>query len=222
MTVAVLFDVDGTLLELDVDIDRVRRDLASMFGHRGYRETFRPVLLRIAQAARQVTGDEREVREWIARGYAAIDAAELDAAARARARPGAAAALEAIHGRGFPTGLITDNGRACLGIAFESCGLGALSQFRTVVSRDDVEHAKPDPAGVIAAAAALLPDGGTLWLVGDSPRDVAAGRKARPDLAGIEVRIAAVAGGRGDPAELEAAGADAMVASIDEIVELIG
>src|SRR5207253_9962040 len=55
----------------------------------------------------------------------------------------------------------------------------SLHDALPIFTRDDVPVAKPDPAGVRAAAAALgLADP---WLVGDHPKDIEAGRAARSE-----------------------------------------
>jgi phosphoglycolate phosphatase-like HAD superfamily hydrolase len=60
-----------------------------------------------------------------------------------------------------------------------------------------------------------------MWFVGDSPRDVAAGRRARELLDGVELRLVAITGGRGTPDDLAAAGADAAISALAEILELL-
>ena len=49
----VLFDLDGTLLELDVDIEAVRMALAALFAPHGVTGPFRPILARIDAAAEE-------------------------------------------------------------------------------------------------------------------------------------------------------------------------
>jgi len=214
---AVLFDLDGTLLDLEVDIVGARAGLAQLFGPLGFEQEFRPVLLRIREAAHQVAGNDAQRDELMARGRAIVDAAEADGAHRARARPGAADTLRELTGRGLPLGIVTDNGRRCVGGALAAAGLGAPNDFTVIVTRDEVQIAKPDPEGVLAAALALLPEGGTLWFIGDSPRDAAAGRRSRAQQTNIEVRIAGVQGGRGSADELEAAGAEIVLESVADV-----
>lgn len=170
--VAVAFDLDGTLLSLPVDIAAVRRAIADACGGAIAPEEMRPVLARIDELAARGLADRAALR-------ALVDAGELAAAARATAVPGAAETLAALGARGVPLGLVTNNGRACVAGALATAGLGALDAFAAVITRDDVALPKPDPEGVMRAARALLPDGGTLCYVGDSPLDEQAARAAR-------------------------------------------
>lgn len=217
---AALFDMDGTLLWLEVDIEPVRAALSELFAPAGFRERFSPILPTIERAAAAVGRSDSERRAWVRRGRGLIDAAEVQAAGRARPMPGAVAACGRLAGA-IPCGLVTDNGRACVGAALRGAGFSD-QQFEQVVTRDDVARSKPDPEGIVRAARALLPDGGTALWVGDSPRDVVAGHAARDVLrAGstpVELDIVAVRGGRGADADLRAAAPDRLAERLDDAV----
>jgi phosphoglycolate phosphatase-like HAD superfamily hydrolase len=219
---AVLFDLDGTLLWLAVDIERVRRELSGLFAPRGFDGRFAPVLPSIEEAARTVAGSEAERRALVRQGRGLLDAAELTAARSSRARGGAGPLLAELAARGIEWGVITDNGAACAAPALATAGLAPPAVPRVVVTRDDVDRPKPDPGGVARAARGLLPAGGLLWLVGDHPRDVAAAIAARPLLDGVDVRAAALLGGRGAADALRAAGADTVIGDLHEVAGLLG
>jgi phosphoglycolate phosphatase-like HAD superfamily hydrolase len=184
---AVVFDMDGTLLRLQVDIEEVRLRLAALFAPRGVTAPFRPILRRIHEAAAEA-GDPALARA----GLAILDEAEARGAARAEAREGAGELIAALRARGVRLGLVTDNGRACVQPALAAAGLPA-GAFEAIATRDDVPAPKPDPAGVVAVARAL---GGAAWYVGDHAKDVQAGRAAAALVPGL--RVAFVRGGLGD------------------------
>jgi phosphoglycolate phosphatase-like HAD superfamily hydrolase len=215
---AVLFDLDATLLDLPVDIEPARRLAEALFRARGWSRPLRPILPAITEAAAAVTSDPDERRRLIAEARAFIDRAEVLAAARAMARPGAAEAVSALAGQGRALGIVTDNGRACIDPALARTGLGRVP-WRVVVTRDEVHRSKPDPGGIEQAAAALLPDGGPLWVVGDSPRDMQAAVAAA--VAGVVIHPIGITGGRGDRAALVAAGATEVVDRLAAVVDLI-
>src|SRR6266568_1777266 len=123
---AVIFDMDGTLLRLDVDIEEVRTRLGALFAPRGVTRPFRPIVRRIRAAAREV-GDPALERA----GLDLLDDWELRAAAGARARPGAAAVVAALAARGDALGLVTDCGRACVFPALAAAGIPA--RFAAIV-----------------------------------------------------------------------------------------
>ena len=95
MSRAFLFDLDGTLVDLDVDIEPVRCELAAMFGPLGYSAGFSPILARIDEAASAVSSTPAELAVHKRAALALIDRAEVAAAASARACPGAADVLAA-------------------------------------------------------------------------------------------------------------------------------
>lgn len=180
---AVALDLDGTLLSLPVDIEPARAEVGRLLTAAGHPGRPAPILAAIAAAR------DPSVRRA---AYAALDRAELSAAPRAVARPGARRLLAAIAGAGLPLAIVTDNGRACVAPALASAGLRCRY---TLVARDDLARAKPAPDGVVAAARALLPGGGAMLWAGDSARDVAAGLAARPLLPGVRLTIAAIGAG---------------------------
>lgn len=217
---AVLFDMDGTLLELDVDIESVRAELRALFAARGYDAEMRPILQRIDEAADAVSSSADEREAIIAEARAVIDRAEVDAAARARACDGARDVLTQLAGDGTPFGLLTDNSRACVRPALAAAGLDHVAwREESVLTRDDVQAPKPDPAGIVRAARVLLPGGGELTMVGDSPRDIAAARAAGALLDDVVVRAVAVRGGRSSHEALAAASPDR---TIDDLSQLLG
>ena len=78
---------------------------------------------------------------------------------------------------------------------------------------------------MVAAARAVAPDGGPIFYVGDSPRDVAAGRAAAVALGtgppGYRMTVVAVAGGRAGAADLAAATPDHSIAELAALPPLV-
>ncbi len=214
MTDAIIFDLDGTLLRLDVDIEEVRQRLGTLFAPYGVTRPFRPILARIPAAAREAVdkgGDEETLRRA---GFAVLDDWEVLAADTARPREGAASVLSALAARGVTLGLVTNNGRACLSTALRSAGLDE-ALFGATVTRDDVPAPKPDPAGILQVAAKL--GAAAPWYIGDHQIDVDAGRAARAQLPAL--RVAGLRGaGPGPGAPF--AGADHILNSLDEVLAL--
>jgi phosphoglycolate phosphatase-like HAD superfamily hydrolase len=175
---AALFDLDGTLLDLPVDIEPVRREVEALFSAAGFRGPASPLLDAIDLAAASLPGEPGvELRR---RARAVVDRAELVAAAGAVARPGACALVERLAGRRVPLAIVTNQGRACVAAALAAAGLDRAGW--RLFTRDDVARPKPAPDAVVAAARALCPAGGELLFAGDSPGDLRAGRAAAAEL----------------------------------------
>ncbi len=200
---SVVFDMDGTLLDLPVAIEDVRRRLDRLFGPMGYADGFRPILPCIERAARCVGTSPREVRHYRNQARHILTQAEVMGAQNATARPGAVALVASLVQHDVPLGLVTDNGRACIKLALEQAGFAPQwwPEDR-IVSRDDVSKPKPNPEGVIRLAEKLANAGRTVWYVGDSVRDIAAGQAANAELPNKRVATIAVDGGRSSASEL--------------------
>jgi HAD superfamily hydrolase (TIGR01549 family) len=197
----VIFDMDGALLRVDVDLEEVRQRLAALFAPHGVSRPFRPILRTLREAAR----DARRP-ELLAQGLAILTDWEVRGAAAARARDGAADATTALAQAGAALGIVTDVGRAAVVPALRAAGLDPV-RFTAIVTRDDVSEPKPDPAMVRRAAAEL---GGTpTWYVVDHQKDIDAGRAAG-------VRVAALVGGL-----IRLRGADVVVASLRDVPRLV-
>jgi phosphoglycolate phosphatase-like HAD superfamily hydrolase len=174
----VVFDLDGTLLDLPVDIEAVRARLAAVFAPRGFALPFRPVLARIDEAATMLARDPAERARLVRLGRSLLDGAEHEAARAARPRPGAAALLAGLLARGVPVGIWTDNGRPCVDPALRAAGLtDAPWPADRVCSRDDAPAPKPDPRGLAALVERLVADAGG-DAGGDAGTDTAAGAGA--------------------------------------------
>jgi len=214
---AVLFDLDGTLVELGVDIEAVRARLAAMFAPYGYRERFAPILARIAEASAFAGADDAERAALFDGAMALLADAEREAASTATPIDGARDVVATLSAAAVPIGILTNNGRACVDPALAR--LGARASWRVVVSRDDAP-AKPDPSGLVTAARALLPAGGTLWFVADGDRDIAAAKaaKAQHDVAVISVGFV-----RGASAQrMAAAEPDEQIDDLRRLLALVG
>ncbi len=170
-----LFDLDGTL------IDSTRLIIESyhhtMRVHRGQALPDAAWIAGLGTPlrvqVRRFTDDEDEVQRMIAT-YREWNLAHHDA--MVRSFPGALDAVRDLKARGARIGIVTSKNRHGVELGLKLCGFDGL--FDTIVTSDDLEASKPDPAPVVAALDRLETAPAAALFVGDSPHDIAAGRDA--------------------------------------------
>src|SRR5262249_40236627 len=131
------------------------------------------------------------VAKWHAEGY-------LRRAGDVRALPGSRALLDALTAAGLPWAIATSSRMETARPTLELIGVSPDKD--PVVTRDEVEHAKPDPDLFLAAADRVGADIEHSTVVGDSVWDMLAAQRARA------LGIGLLSGGYGEE-ELERAGA---------------
>ncbi len=172
---AVLFDFDGTL------VDSIRLIIES-YHHtmRVHRLEPRPDAFWIAGLGtplrvqfRQFTDDPAEIERLIAT-YREWNLAHHDA--MVTAYPGALDAVRRLKAQGARLGIITSKNLHGLSKGLNLCGFEGL--FDVLVTSDDPVESKPSPEPVFAALTQLGAAPAEALVVGDSPHDIAAGRRA--------------------------------------------
>jgi HAD superfamily hydrolase (TIGR01549 family) len=203
-----VFDMDGTLLRLPVDIEEARQRIAALYAPHGVTRPFRPNLARIQDGAK-----EAGKPELVAQAYAILDVLEVAGAPEAKGAPHAAEVIAALVARGARLGLVTDNGAACVPLALRAVGIDP-AVFEAVWTRD-AGPAKPSPVG-LTTVLEQLGAGDDCWYVGDHPRDLEAGKGARAKFP--QLRLAAVKTGLAQEAQLLKGGADRVIDRLDSLL----
>jgi len=163
---AVVYDLDGTLVELDVDWGAVREAVAERLRNDGVVVGDRSLWELLAET--EELGASDTVEDTIAE--------HERAGARASTRLGTADRLP----HSIPVGVCSLNCEAACRIALE---LHELDGFvDAVVGRDSADTHKPDPGPLLATIAALGVEPGETLFVGDSPRDRKTAKRAGVDF----------------------------------------
>lgn len=202
---AVLFDLDGTLIDSAPDLGaaadqmRTARGLASlpMADYRPLAGAGARGMLGVAFGMTPDHPDFPAMREEFFRNY------EQRMLANTLAFDGVAELVEALVDRGLAWGVVTNKSMRFTGPLTREMPLFASA--RAVVGGDSTPHAKPHPAPLLEAARQLGLAPGECLYVGDDERDIVAGRAA-----GMPT-VAATYGYLGQRSDWQAWGANAQI-----------
>ncbi|WP_301176941.1 HAD-IA family hydrolase [Actinomadura geliboluensis] len=165
---AVLFDVDGTLVDSTPLVERAARAWAAEYGIDP--DEF------LSDAHGRRTSDRVAdflPPDQVADATARLDALESTGTDGITALPGAVDLLTAMNG--LPHAFVTSMDRAQLKLRTTVAGVPLPP---VVVTAEDVPAGKPDPSGYLQAAAHLGVDPSTCVVIEDAPAGITAGRAA--------------------------------------------
>ncbi len=212
---ALVFDFDGTLAQLTLDFNAMRRALGELaleyapalpdpFGH---------AILEWQQLVAQQlnNGSQRgteQAQSFLTRSADLIISMEVEAARQGMLFAFTRPLFLRLREAGIQSAIITRN-----------CSQAVTSVFPdfadycpTLLTRDDVRRAKPDPEHLLMALKHIGCSPQESLMIGDHPMDIQTGKRAGAWTAGV-------ASGRVSQQELLASGADVSAADCDELVQ---
>ena len=174
---AVLFDLDGTLIETHIDFPAMTRDMKGLAWAAGVPEEVtagKDILSLVDAAAEDVSargGDGPALRRA---AFARLEELEVEGCARPDLLGGTRELLTALLGRGIKVGIVTRNCRRV--------SVGLLARFalphHLLLTRDDVARTKPNPDHLWEALRLLGEPPDAAAMVGDHWMDIQAGVRA--------------------------------------------
>jgi sugar-phosphatase len=180
MVQAVLFDLDGTLVDSDAAVERAWIAWADRYG--------------VDPAAALSIAHGRRAEATVHDLLPDLDAAKVMEAARHQLvlqyedlddvvpAPGALRVLAALDARGIPWAVVTSADRRLARARLGAAGIAPS----VLVTSDDVERGKPHPEGFLRAADLLAVPVDRCLVVEDSPAGLEAGRSSGALLAGVK------------------------------------
>jgi HAD superfamily hydrolase (TIGR01509 family) len=215
LPVAVLFDLDGTLI--DTVETRIAAWLEALAGA-GFptsRERLAPLIgldgrrlaREIAALAGETIDDERaeQIDRRCGEIYQGLNRAP-------RPLPGVRELVAAIETRGLRWAIATSSRKSQVASSVAALG---LDRDPTIVDASHVEHAKPEPDLLLLAAKQLGVAPTRCWYIGDATWDMVSA------VAAGMIPIGVTAGAAVDEAALEGAGAAVVVPSLLDIAEAL-
>lgn len=212
---AIIFDFDGTLAELTIDFDFMKRKVAALYEaltEQRPQPPDKPALEWIDELAaeiREFKGRDLAL-EFHCRARLVIQATELDAAREGRLFPFTLPMLADLRDKGIATGVITRNSTAAVRTVFPEIE----RHLDVFLAREDVPAVKPDPAHLLAALERLEAGPDRSLMVGDHTLDLDTGKGAGTLTAGV-------ASGNLDAAALRRAGADLVAEHAGDLMALL-
>ena len=209
---AVVFDFDGTLAETNIDFGEMRRRTVEHIRAWGLWEDGederRWVLELIAHTAAKLDGDRTRAARYRQEAMQILEDVEMLTCGGARPFPGIQDMLTALRDRGISLGVVTRNCRR---------GVQAVTErhqllYDVLLTRDDVERVKPDPAHLLEALCRLSVAPDVALMVGDHITDIQVGRAAGTLTCGVLTA-------KTTEQEFEAGGADFV---LDSAADLAG
>ena len=205
MTDAVVFDLDGVIVDSEHVWDEVREELARERGGRWHPGAQRDMMGMSSTEWSRYMHDTiglpeppEEISAEVVRRLAARYREELPLV------PGAAEAVRRLAAT-FPLGLASSSNREIIDLVLDLAGLAEC--FRATVSSEEVAHGKPAPDVYLEAAARLGVDPGACVAVEDSHNGIRSAKAAG-------MAVVAAPNLRYPPGEDALAEADAVIESV--------
>ena len=187
---AVIFDLDGTLIQSKIDYEEMRRRVIEIISATGVSTENLSQSRRIweiiqgSEKALEEIGLTSDVRDLTLRKInAALNEVELKALETVELTRNAKETLRSLRLGGFKIGIAT---RGCKAYALNSLEKTGLTELvDEMLARDDVEHPKPDPRHLLKVMEALGCPSDRVLYIGDTTTDLSTAQAAHVAFVGF-------------------------------------
>lgn len=174
---SVLFDLDGTLVDTNIDFALMRREMTRLAAGVGLTEDDvrgLDILGIVEAASASLLDDEDRGRQLRDEAMRILEEIELRHAHETQQIPFAREIIHHLRESGTPTGIVTRNCRAASEISLQ------IAQIRAdvMICREDSVRHKPHPEPVLLALSQLNTPAQNSVMVGDHIMDVQSGKAA--------------------------------------------
>lgn len=216
---SVVFDLDGTLADFNIDYRAVRADARSFLMKKGLPASLLSTnesifeMLKKAEIFLKNNGKSASaIREIFTRVLAIAEKYELEAAKETGLLPGVPGTLKTLKKMGLKMGLFTVNGEKSTNYILKRFRMANF--FDAVIPRDSVKHVKPSGEHLEAVLKTLRVKPDEAIVVGDGTNDMGCARELGAVAVGLPT-------GFSSTKNLIASGADYIITSLTDLPALI-
>lgn len=216
---AVIFDLDGTLVEFRIDYMSARKKALDRLREYNIKTELLPAtepifttLGRVFSYLRKQGVEEEELKRIRQSVDQAVEKYELEGAKMTSLIPGAMRTLEELKRRGFKLGIFTLNRDMIANYVLEKTKISSF--FDVVVTRDDVIEPKPSVEHLEKAIKLLGIAPEKTIVVGDHPVDFQAANSIGILAVGVETSMKTAE-------ELKKGGADHTISGVSEFIDFL-
>jgi len=181
-----IFDLEGTLLEMPVDWEGMRNKIRSYFSDNfGIDMHFKPVLEKIDEALSLLaqTKAKSEIDRIKEQALSILESAHIEGAKKSVLYPGIFDLLEKLEKKNYILTVFTNSGKESTTILLEKNKIN--DYFKMIVTREDVDKPKPSPEGIEKIIKAFKLTRENYLVIGDHPYDILAGKAAKIRSVGL-------------------------------------
>lgn len=215
---AVIFDLDGTIVDFKLDYKASRAEILQLLREEGFPQSIFSVndnlfeILSKAEIFLKNHHKEKQVEKIKQSIFSITEKYEMEAARKTNLIPGSLETLKALRNMNLKLALFTVNGKNLVNHVLRTFNL--KQHFDAVITRDDVQMVKPNPVHLKTALKALKVKPREALVVGDSTWDMKSARALKVFAVGTTTGIAS-------PQELTIAGAQCLISSPTDVLPLI-